>query len=195
LSGFVEPFDTWADMSHLLPRELWPVDGREPRSLAYFCSVLPDAAAAPERPAAGQHLPYLAQQKALVSRNFERFLSEEVHHLWPHARSHEGFRWQLLVAPDPALDRSLCGAERVRQQFVSANVSPTDRFTLTLPGSTKFRISPLDATYDNLTLVGDWTACGFNESCVEAAVMSGRLGAHAISQLPKLEAIIGYDHP
>ena len=101
----------------------------------------------------------------------------------------------MLVAPDPELDRSLSGAERVRQQFVSANVSPTDRFTLTLPGSTKFRISPLDPTYDNLTLVGDWTACGFNESCVEAAVMSGRLGAHAISRLPKLEAIIGYDHP
>jgi hypothetical protein len=78
---------------------------------------------------------------------------------------------------------------------VSANVNPTDRFTLTLPGSTKHRISPLDATYDNLTIVGDWTACGFNESCVEAAVMSGRLGAHAIARVPRLEAIIGYDHP
>lgn len=195
LSGFVEPFDTWADMSHLLSRELWPVEGREPRSLAYFCSVLPDAAPAPPRPASGQHLPHLAQQRALVSGNFERFLNEHVHHLWPHGRTGDGFRWQLLVVPDPELDRKLSGAERVRQQFVSANVSPTDRFTLTLPGSTKFRISPLDATYDNLTLVGDWTACGFNESCVEAAVMSGRLGAHAISRLPKLEAIVGYDHP
>ena len=40
LSGFVEPFDTWADMSHLIPRgEL-----AEPRAVvAYFCSVLPDA--------------------------------------------------------------------------------------------------------------------------------------------------------
>src|SRR4051812_14913265 len=195
LSGFVEPFDTWADMSHLLPRELWPVEGREPRSLAYFCSVLPDVADVPPRPAAGQHLPYQSQQKALVSGNFTRFLDEQVHHLWPNAGTPEGFRWQLLIAPDPQLDQRLTGRERVEQQFVSANVSPTDRFTLTLPGSTKFRISPLDATYDNLTLVGDWTACGFNESCVEAAVMSGRLGAHAISRLPKLEAIIGYDHP
>src|SRR5207253_11072568 len=98
-------------------------------------------------------------------------------------------------SPDPVADQTLVGKERVQQQFVSANVSPSDRFTLSLPGSTKFRISPLDATYDNLTIVGDWTACGFNESCVEAAVMSGRLGAHAIAQSPRLSAILGYDHP
>ncbi len=39
VSGFVEPFDTWADMTHLLPYESWPVDVR---SVAYFCSVLPE---------------------------------------------------------------------------------------------------------------------------------------------------------
>jgi uncharacterized protein with NAD-binding domain and iron-sulfur cluster len=195
LSGFVEPFDTWADMSHLLPLELWPAAGREPRSLAYFCSVLPDDAELPARPAPGHALDYVPQQRALVRRNFAGFLQEHVHHLWPRARSADGFRWQLLIAPDPALDAAVAGPARVEQQYVSANVNPSDRFTLTLPGSTKFRISPLDATYDNLTIVGDYTACGFNESCVEAAVMSGRLGAHAIARFPRLEAIVGYDHP
>ncbi len=195
LSGFVEPFDTWADMSHLLPLELWPGNGREPRSLAYFCSVLADDAAVPPRPEPGSFVDYVAQRRAVVRGHFTTFLEQHVHHLWPRARTTEGFRWQLLVAPDPALDESVLGAERVQQQYVSANVSPSDRFTLTLPGSTKHRISPLDATYDNLTIVGDYTACGFNESCVEAAVMSGRLGAHAIARLPRLEAIIGYDHP
>ena len=41
LSGYVEPFDTWADMGHLIPRESW---SRPVQSIAYFCSVLPDAA-------------------------------------------------------------------------------------------------------------------------------------------------------
>jgi uncharacterized protein with NAD-binding domain and iron-sulfur cluster len=195
LSGFVEPFDTWADMSHLLPLELWPTEGREPRSLAYFCSVLPDDATPPARPEAGHWHDYAAQQRARVQRNFGAFLEDHVHHLWPRARTAEGFRWQLLVAPDPADDSAVEGPLRLAQQYVSANVNPSDRFTLTLPGSTKYRISPLDATYDNLTIVGDYTACGFNESCVEAAVMSGRLGAHAIARLPALEAIVGYDHP
>jgi len=39
VSGFVEPFDTWADMSHLVEEESFSVP---PRSIAYFCSVLPD---------------------------------------------------------------------------------------------------------------------------------------------------------
>jgi uncharacterized protein with NAD-binding domain and iron-sulfur cluster len=196
LSGFVEPFDTWADMSHLIGREAWPRAGRQPRSLAYFCSVLADSPETPPRPQPGGFVDYLAEQRELVRDNFSAFLGQHVLHLWPKAVTAAGdFRWELLIAPEPALDRSLSGSERARQQFVSANVNPTDRFTLSLPGSTKFRISPLDDTYDNLTIVGDWTACGFNESCVEAAVMSGRLGAHAIAESPRLEAILGYDHP
>ena len=76
-----------------------------------------------------------------------------------------------------------------------ANVNPSDRYTLSLPGSLIYRISPLDRTYDNLTIAGDWTDCGFNAGCVEAAVMSGMLAAHAISRVPRLNEIIGYDHP
>jgi len=49
-------------------------------------------------------------------------------------------------------------------------------------------------TYDNPTVAGDWTACGLNVGCVEAAVMSGRLAAHAIAQWPELGEIIGFDH-
>ena len=74
-------------------------------------------------------------------------------------------------------------------------MNPSDRYTLALPGSARHRISPLDATYDNLTVCGDWTDCGFNSGCVEAAVMSGRLAAHALSRSPALEDIVGFDHP
>jgi predicted NAD/FAD-dependent oxidoreductase len=50
-------------------------------------------------------------------------------------------------------------------------------------------------TYDNLTIAGDWTASGLCSGCVESAVMSGMLASHAISKLPVLEDIVGYDHP
>ena len=47
-----------------------------------------------------------------------------------------------------------------------------------------------------MTVAGDWTACGLDAGCVEAAVMSGMLAAHAITgEEPALESIIGYDHP
>ncbi len=67
--------------------------------------------------------------------------------------------------------------------------------SLSLPGSLRHRLSPLDHSFDNLTIAGDWTDSGFNEGCVEAAVMSGLLAAHAVSGTPALDDIVGFDHP
>jgi uncharacterized protein with NAD-binding domain and iron-sulfur cluster len=182
LSGFAQPFDTWADMSHLIPEESY---SPAPRALAYFCSVLSDAEAA-ESDAAG-----------CVRRNAVRFLNRDIQHLWPRAaRAEGGFRWDLLADPSPteaAIEGT--GESRFDSQYWRANAEPSDRYALSLPGSNVYRISPLDPTYDNLTVAGDWTQCGFNAGCVEAAVMSGRLAAHALSQSPPLEEIVGYDHP
>jgi uncharacterized protein with NAD-binding domain and iron-sulfur cluster len=188
LSGFVEPFDTWAEMSHLLPRESWP---EMPQSLAYFCSVLPDAGGTPRDAASAAHW------RQQVRRHAVRFLNRDIRHLWPEAvRASGEFRWDLLAgAQESGGGTPVSGEERFASQYWTANINPSDRYVLSLPGSSAYRISPLDRTYDNLTICGDWTACGFNAGCVEAAVMSGRLAAHALSQSPRLEDIIGYDHP
>jgi uncharacterized protein with NAD-binding domain and iron-sulfur cluster len=184
ISGFSEPFDTWADMSHLISAESWqqPV-----RSIGYFCSVLPDAPEQFERAVRD----YPARRTAEVRDNAQRFLEWDIRHLWPAAVSADGgFPWSLLAAPDGQE-----GLERFRAQYFRANVSPSERYTLSLPGSLKHRISPLKVGYDNLTVAGDWTDCGFNEGCVEAAMMSGRLAAHALTGFPRLEEITGFDHP
>jgi uncharacterized protein with NAD-binding domain and iron-sulfur cluster len=191
LSGFVEPFDTWADMRHLIARERWD---EPPRALAYFCNVLPDAAAPESR------LPddYPALQREQVRRNAIDFLNRHIVHLWPKALRRVGeFRWDVLAAPPASEHARGATADETRfaSQFWTANVNPSDRYALTLPGSSAYRISPLDRTYDNLTIAGDWTACGFNAGCVEAAVMSGMLAAHAIARLPTLADIVGFDHP
>jgi uncharacterized protein with NAD-binding domain and iron-sulfur cluster len=191
-SAFAQPFDTWADMRHLLAEEAWPVP---PRGLAYACSALPDPPQPPDR----ADVKYPARRHAEVRRNAVAFLNSDLSQLWPKAaRSPGDFRWELLADP-AAPRRSKRGARadesRFDSQFWKANVNPSDRYTLALPGSARYRISPLDNTYDNLTIAGDWTHCGDNTGCVEAAVMSGRLAAHAIAHTPPLEDIIGYDHP
>ncbi len=192
ISAFVQPFETWADMPQLLSEESW---GVRPGAIAYFCGVLPDDAEPPEPLDRG----YPKRRREEVRRAAVEFLERDVHHFWPNAlRCSEGFRWELLIDPredDPA--RVPVGADesRFRTQFWTANVNPSDRYVLSLPGTQRFRISPLDNTYDNLTITGDWTECGHNAGCVEAAVMSGRLAAHAIAHLPRLEDIVGYDHP
>lgn len=188
--GFTDPFNTWADMRHLISRERWP---HRPRALAYFCNVLSEPDGSGER-ADREHPARLREQ---VRRNAVRFLNGDAVHLWPNALRCPGeFRWDLLVDPQEVLGPSARSADACfASQYWRANINPSDRYALSLPGSSAYRVSPLDETYDNLTIAGDWTACGFNAGCVEAAVMSGRLAAHAISRSPALEDVVGFDHP
>jgi uncharacterized protein with NAD-binding domain and iron-sulfur cluster len=81
------------------------------------------------------------------------------------------------------------------EKHVQANFEGSERYTLALPGSIRFRISPLERSVLNMTIAGDWTACGLDAGCVEAAVMSGMLAAHAITREPALDDIVGYHHP
>jgi uncharacterized protein with NAD-binding domain and iron-sulfur cluster len=50
-------------------------------------------------------------------------------------------------------------------------------------------------SFDNLTIAGDWTATGLDSGCIESAVISGLLAAHAISGKPAICEIVGYNHP
>lgn len=216
VSGYVHPFDTFADMGHLIPEESWPV---RPRALGYFCSALADPEPAPEAgpivrahgPAFAKDPDYPRRRRLEVRDNAVRFLTRDAAALWPRALGPDGgFRWDLLADPaDSPIGSNVvvpaasatgaaaanASAARFDTQFWSANVNPSDRYVQSPPGSTRYRISPLDNSCNNLTIAGDWTACGLNVGCVESAVISGRLAAHALSGAPDLEEIVGYDHP
>ncbi|MEP7354454.1 MAG: FAD-dependent oxidoreductase [Acidobacteriota bacterium] len=186
LSGFVEPFDTWADMSHLIPEESWK---DQVKSIAYFCSVLPD----PTTDGGSVTEQLQQEQSEVVRNNSVRFLQDDVSALWPQAKQGGSFAWDALADDRPS--KGVADDRRIDSQFWRANINPTDRYVQSLPGSSVYRLSPLDMTFDNLTIAGDWTATGLDTGCIESAVISGRLAAHAISQKPALEEIVGYDHP
>ena len=189
-SGYQKPFDTWCDMAHVIPEEEWE---HPPQTAFYFCGVLPD----PETPDKVQDPHYPARRRHDVHDNAKTFLATQGQLLWPKAYDSSGsFRWSLLAAEgntDPSVSNE--EEDRFDTQYWRANINPSDRYVLTIPGSNQFRISPLDMTYTNMTIAGDWTDCGFNAGCTEAAVMSGRLAAHAISGRPALDEIVAYDHP
>ena len=190
VSGYQKPLDTWCDMEHVVPEENWKTP---PKTSFYFCGVLPEAPTSSDADSAE----YALKRKEEVFRNAQKLLDKHGRPLWPKAYDASGkFRWDLLVHEGPAKPAPGDSHNHpLRTQYWRANVNPSDRYVLTVPGSNKYRISPLDMRYTNMTIAGDWTDAGFNAGCTEAAVMSGMLAAHAISGLPKLEAIVAYDHP
>ena len=202
MSAYKEPLETWADMTNTLPSERrWlpspPAASTYPpaRSAIYFCGVLPqekvketEAEARKELPQAAdgsRALRELADKKlrSLVEENLKQMLESGMKPFWPRAYDDKG---------RTPVGRLIGG---LTNQHVQANALGSARYTLALPGTSRFRISPLDRSVVNMTIAGDWTECGFNEGCVEAAVMSGMLAAYAISGRPAPEAIVGYDHP
>jgi len=181
VGGYVEPLDTWADMSQLIDREDFPA-AQTPGNIAYFCGPMEDSA---QPPFTDPTFP--ATQIAVVKTNAVAFLRAHAHHLWPAAAQRQnpnGFNWELLVDPQ---DRR--GEQRADAQYYRANVDPSERYVLSLPGSTQYRLKPGGSGFDNLYLVGDWTYTGMNAGCVEAAVMSGMQASQALTGYP--ETIVG----
>jgi len=180
--GYTDPFDTWADMSHLIQRETWPagVVG----NVAYLCMRLPDEGTfnpLSPPPRSDHHYPF--RLLGQVEGHVHKFLTQDVHHLWPWATTpnrRTELNWDWLVDPK---DRE--GIDRLRAQYWVADWNPSDRYVLSVTGSTKARLMPHQSGYANLILTGDWTRNGFSAGCVEATVASGMHASRAICGLPK----------
>jgi len=179
--GYLEPFDTFADMRQLIDREDW---GAAVKSIGYFCNAMPTPTELPSREAA--QIPVEAEQQ--VKANALAFLRDAAGPLWPRGvrRYPTEFRWELLHDPQNGT-----GPARFDSQFWRANVDPSERYVLSLPGTSKYRLAPDDTGFENLVFAGDWTQCGLNSGCVEAAVMSGLMAAAAVDGITPRRPVIG----
>ena len=187
LCGYVEPFDTWADMRQLLVRENWPPE-LNVKAIAYFCNAMPTPPGLPDR----DDLDLPQRETDVVKANALAFLRRNVGTLWPRATDPltGEFCWDLLA--DPANRK---GEARFDSQFWRANVDPSERYVLSVPGSNQYRLKPNETGFDNLIICGDWVDSGLNFGCVEAAVMAGMEASNAVWGTPKLSEISGYGHP
>jgi len=184
LSTYVEPLDTWGDYSLALSTEAWTSDG-QPRSLGFFCGAL--TAGQDEVPPPGDH-DYPARQDALVKSYCTAWIEAHLPTLWPAAVTTQGgFDWSKVYTGGPPI----ADASAFDTQFWSANVDPSERYVLSVAGSSRYRIPSDDTPFDNLMLAGDFTANGLNAGCVEAAVQSGMVCSRALCGAP--ETIPGLD--
>jgi hypothetical protein len=156
-TAYVEPFDTYCDMSHLLEAE-GHTGVERPLGVAYFCAVLPDNA-----------------EETAVREGALRYLEQAAATIWPGAVRDGAFDWSVLFDPQDRV-----GRDRLDAQYFRANLAGTDRYVTTPAGSVDARLDPDQSGFDNLVLAGDWTHNGIDGGCVEAAVVSGERAAEAL---------------
>jgi uncharacterized protein with NAD-binding domain and iron-sulfur cluster len=161
---YVEPLDTWCDMSHLLARESWPpADGVN--GLAYFCGVLDHRDETHE------------EATKRVKDNAKVFLQKDVGPMWPRAVTRNGgIDWALLADPKGRAG----GPARLAAQYWRANTTPSELYVLTPAKSVADRLASDESGVENLVLAGDWTRNGIDGGCVEAAMTSGMQAARAL---------------
>ena len=168
-----EPDACWADFMQVLPRE---DDPPETTGLFYGCGVLSDDGPLFPPPTDVQ---FPGQQLDRVRDTTLQFLQNAGVEIWPLAAVGRALDWTVLAAPPHVL-----GAQRLNSQYLRANIDPSERYVLTVVGSSQYRLQPGGSGVSNLFLVGSWVDNGFNLSCVEAAAMSGMQASRAIPGTP-----------
>lgn len=149
------PFETGADMSHLLPLEHYGA----PRAVVYLTSVRADEVGATP---AGRAARQVHDQASAF------LLGPAASAVWPLAPAGPA-RWDLLVDPE---DRQ--GPARLAAQYLHSSPHPSDRYVRSAPGAARLRLSPDGADFDNLWLAGDWVSSGLDLGSVESACAAGR---------------------
>ena len=162
ITAFAEPLDTWADMTDLIPREDWPA-ADPPVQLAYFCS--------PARNVGVDPGPFTDRVRDWADRDLTR--------MWPGSAKDGRFDLSLLWGtPDQTPE------DRFQNQYYRQNFYGSERYVLSVPNSVQYRLPPDDSGFENLFLAGDWTRCGINAGCVEAATISGLVAARGLTGHP-----------
>jgi uncharacterized protein with NAD-binding domain and iron-sulfur cluster len=169
ISAYLRPFETWASMPQTLWAENWPA-GERPRTVAYFCGSLDAEWPTPLTPS-----DYVARYQQRVRQDVTDHVDHNLTLFFPKAFDEQGFDHKLVAG-----------------KYISVNIDPSDRYVQSVPGSDRFRLRPDESGYDNLALAGDWTDCGMNAGCIEAAVMSGLEAANVLLSRGRFHRIRGY---
>jgi uncharacterized protein with NAD-binding domain and iron-sulfur cluster len=169
MDAYVNPLNTWADMSQLIVREDWPAADNI-RNIAYFCGPMEGGIPPPDK----TDEPTIAYNTAKQAG--DDFLNNSINTWWPKCVDGSGkFDW-----------------DSVKGTFYRANIDPSERYVLSVKGSTQYRIRGDNTGFSNLVIAGDWTVNGLNAGCVEAATMSGIIAANFLMGKDPLAGIEGY---
>lgn len=172
LGAYILPLSSIADFSHLIVREGPPVAGSIIGNLTYDCGVLTEVQGETQ-----------AQANERVWQQSLQFCDQQIAPVFPlavRADNSNGLDWSKLYC-----DESSIGENRLREQYLRANIDVTERYVLSIPGTQSVRRKAHDSGFKGLVITGTWIDTGLNISAVETATMSGLQAARAISGYPR----------
>ena len=180
VDAYVDPLNSWMDQNVVLKTETWTpqnnLSGTVPGFLAYFCGPSEDDPHEPPDTAAG----YPAQQLAKIKAEALAFFRQHLGPMWPKVVDASGaLDWSKVFDPNGGT-----GPARADGLYYRINIDPSERYVLSVAGSTKYRLKSGESGFANLFLAGDWTHNGLNVGCVESAALSGCQASRAISGYP-----------
>lgn len=127
-----------------------------PKMLAYFCAPASDGETLEE-----------------LDARIDDWKNRNLVSLWPKAMRDGRFDNTLIHDGEAGFYRRV-------------NMYGSERYVLSVANSVYYRLAPGESGFSNLFLAGDWTRCGLNAGCVEAATISGIAAASAITGEPLL---------
>jgi uncharacterized protein with NAD-binding domain and iron-sulfur cluster len=185
VAGFYRPIDTFSDFTYLIDDEDWPQNDK-PKGLMYFCGPFRDSVIPPPKPKP-RHREYPARMNRECRQLVESWFKYTATLPFPRTATNSSlseFDWNLLFVPNQGED-AVIGPERFNSQFVRAWSEPTERYTLSLPGTVQYRLNqtagPEGSGYKNLYLTGDWTSTYLQCGAADPSIQSGMLAARALS--------------
>jgi uncharacterized protein with NAD-binding domain and iron-sulfur cluster len=181
LSGYVEPFDTWSDMSDLIAREMWS-PAQHVQQIGYFCNAYPDDEQAPFSDPT-----YPEKERQKVMRFSRQFLDGPALNIFTKSADPANpgkFNDNFLVNCLQDTQQRDQGQTNFETQFFRVNIDPSELYVMSLPGSATKRLKSHYSDFDNLYLAGDWTFTDLNIGCIEAAVISAKMASRAICGKP-----------
>lgn len=128
---------------------------KAPAMVGYFCAAAPDHETLPT-----------------FEARSDEWMDSKLPLLWPGS------------AKGGTFDQKLLYQGKAAGLYRRVNMLGSERYVLSVTGSVFHRLAPDESGFDNLVLAGDWTRCGLNAGCVEAATMSGIAAASAVTGVP-----------
>lgn len=167
LVTYADPQYSFIDMSQVMSYEDWNED--QPGVLIYYTGSFLDPEVIP--PFSDQQYPH--QQLERIMRVSEQWLKDKMGWFFPNATTLEYPEGMRLDVIHDFSKTAKTDYGKLKTQFFRANVNPTDRYTLSLPGSNKYRLKANESGFDNLILTGDWINFGVNVGYYEGAIVAG----------------------